>query len=154
MAQDKFNAKADTTGLSSFLKKKISTWKNSTTNLGNWPEGADIRLKLLKVSSGPPCWLISKWPGFQIDWENDCGGKVLNILEDCKALVETRMWCMGLESRESGLECAKGRTLSTVCTLVNFTKHATFQDCHLFPYFVIFRERNNEVCVRAWPTSI
>lgn len=33
MAQDKFNAKADTTGLSSF-KKKISTWKNSATNLG------------------------------------------------------------------------------------------------------------------------
>lgn len=32
MAQDKFNAKADATGLSMLLKK-ISTWKNSTTNL-------------------------------------------------------------------------------------------------------------------------
>lgn len=54
MAQDKFNAKADTTGLSSFLK--MSTWKNSTTNLGgNRPDAADIRLKLLEASSGPPC---------------------------------------------------------------------------------------------------
>lgn len=33
MAQDKFNAKADTNGLSMLLKK-ISTWENSTTNLG------------------------------------------------------------------------------------------------------------------------
>lgn len=77
------------------------------------------------------------------------GGKFLNILEDRKRLVETQMWWLGFESRKNGLAMCEKQNTFILRILVQFTKYAAFQDCHLFTYFVIYYEKHNEVCVRV-----
>lgn len=97
MAQDKFNAKADATGLSMLLKKKSVHGKTVPPTLqGNWPEAADIRLRLLKGSSGPLVdFQMTRIPEKLKNW---LLGKVFNISEDFKVFIETQMWYLGIES--------------------------------------------------------